>query len=76
MKRSNLKREDFKSEVDYLLALVRRHKKLCEGHLSVVWDYARFIRTFHNETSPPDNNYSSADIYLMLKKQYGEPNLN
>lgn len=76
MKRSNLKREDFKSEVDYLLALMKRHKKLCEDHLAVVRGNARLIKTFYNETRPPDNNYSSADIYLMLKKQCGEPNLN
>ena len=36
MKQSELKREDFKSEVDYLIALVNHHKDFFETQLKLI----------------------------------------
>ncbi|MEP7376051.1 MAG: hypothetical protein ABI675_21825 [Chitinophagaceae bacterium] len=76
MKKLKLKRENFETEIDYLLVLVKRHRELCDDHAILAWENALLIRAFLNESTPPVDKYSIAEVNIFLKAKYGEPHLN
>ena len=76
MKNSELKREDFKSEVDYLLALVSRHKKLFANYVALKRENVWSIRKFFNKRNSSGTKNNFSEVYRLLESQYGKPHSN